>query len=153
MINFLYRSGYRIAYRLLKIFRKIFKPNVRGVFVMIVCKGQLLILKNSYKQNYSVPGGMVGRREAWEDAAVRETFEEVGIKIDRKDLVLISSIERFKHAENHALKIFELQLSDEPEIAIDQREVVWANFIRWSDLSEYRFAEIVKEYITSKSLT
>lgn len=45
-------------------------------------KGQLLLLQTSYNVYWALPGGLLGRNEEPHDAAVRETFEETGLRVE-----------------------------------------------------------------------
>ncbi len=44
--------------------------------------GQVLIVKANYKSYWTFPGGIIDQGETPKEAAVRETFEEVGITLD-----------------------------------------------------------------------
>lgn len=44
--------------------------------------GRLLFVRQSYRAKWGVPGGLVKRREAAEEAAVREVYEEVGLRVE-----------------------------------------------------------------------
>lgn len=50
-------------------------------------EGRLLLVKPSYRGDWLVPGGVVERNESPWQGAQRETFEEVGLKIDSLRLV------------------------------------------------------------------
>lgn len=44
--------------------------------------GDILLVKNRFsRQKWALPGGGVNRNESYEQAAVRETLEEIGLKI------------------------------------------------------------------------
>lgn len=50
--------------------------------------GRVLVVKENYgKHRYSLPGGMIERDEAPQDAAVRETLEETGATVAVDHLV------------------------------------------------------------------
>jgi ADP-ribose pyrophosphatase YjhB (NUDIX family) len=44
-------------------------------------RGQLLLVRHSYKPGWSTPGGFVNRREPAADAVVREVWEELGLRV------------------------------------------------------------------------
>ncbi len=51
-------------------------------------KGQVLLQKRSDTGEWCVPGGALEPGETYKEAASREVFEEVGIKVDEEDLQL-----------------------------------------------------------------
>lgn len=72
--------------------------NVPGVCVLIRKNGKgLFILRanTGWKDNeYAVPSGHVEKDETFKQAAVRETFEEVGLTIRPEDLVYKTTVHR-----------------------------------------------------------
>jgi 8-oxo-dGTP pyrophosphatase MutT (NUDIX family) len=56
--------------------------------------GQTLIVKANYKPYWTFPGGIIDPGETPKQAAVRETFEEVGIKINPKDVEFVAVVNR-----------------------------------------------------------
>jgi ADP-ribose pyrophosphatase YjhB (NUDIX family) len=44
--------------------------------------GRLLFVRQTYRNKWGVPGGLLKRREAANDAAVREVHEEVGLRVE-----------------------------------------------------------------------
>lgn len=59
----------------------LFDPRREGVKVLIFHKDKLLLIKNTYRNGWTFPGGGVKKNELLNDAAIREVYEEVGIKI------------------------------------------------------------------------
>lgn len=57
------------------------KPKTSGAKVIIICGDEILLIKTTYGYSYSLPGGGIKKGEAPHDAAIRETFEEVGIRL------------------------------------------------------------------------
>jgi 8-oxo-dGTP diphosphatase len=48
--------------------------------------GRLLLLRQATKQSWSLPAGLLKKREAPADGAARELFEETGVRISPADL-------------------------------------------------------------------
>lgn len=56
--------------------------------------GQVLIVKSGYKPYWTFPGGVIDPHETPKDAAIRETFEEVGITINPPQVEFVAVVDR-----------------------------------------------------------
>jgi 8-oxo-dGTP pyrophosphatase MutT (NUDIX family) len=56
--------------------------------------GQVLIVKSEYKSYWTFPGGIIDARETPKEAAIRETFEEVGIILDPQKVTFVAVVDR-----------------------------------------------------------
>lgn len=54
-------------------------------------RGQVLLIQRSDNQKWALPGGSQNRGETMRDCAIRETFEETGLRIEVTDLLGIYS--------------------------------------------------------------
>jgi 8-oxo-dGTP pyrophosphatase MutT (NUDIX family) len=52
---------------------------------VVVDDGAVLLARHTYRRGWSAPGGLLGRGERPERAAVREAMEEVGIDVDLEE--------------------------------------------------------------------
>ena len=76
------RFFYTIANPLRTAYWFVSRPVRRGVKCLIECEGKFLLVKLTYKHNlWTLPGGGVRNTETFQEAAVRETKEEVGIEL------------------------------------------------------------------------
>jgi|SRR3989344_1216426 len=76
------RLFYKVANPLQKIYWFIFRPKTHGVKVVLRHSEKFLLIRNSYgKKHWIFPGGGIKRNEKPEAAAMRETFEEVGVTL------------------------------------------------------------------------
>ena len=58
------------------------RPIERGAKVVIIHDGKVLLVRPNYAhRKWTLPGGGVGGRETFEEAAIREVREEVGLEI------------------------------------------------------------------------
>jgi ADP-ribose pyrophosphatase YjhB (NUDIX family) len=89
---------------------------------------RFLAVRASYRNDWGVPGGMVGRKEEWSGAALRELEEEVGIKLTPDQMTFVDEMGGFSYP-NEKVQAFEVRLDVEPEVAIDHREIVQAQFM------------------------
>lgn len=65
-----------------------------GAMILEDKKGQALIVKSGYKPHWTFPGGIIDAGETPKEAAIRETFEEVGIRVDPKNVEFVAVINR-----------------------------------------------------------
>ncbi len=83
----LWKPGFRFIisnlYPPLKPFVRLFSRSSQGVKVAIFYKGKLLLIRNTYRKGWTLPGGGVKKDESPEQAAIRELREEVGISIPK----------------------------------------------------------------------
>jgi 8-oxo-dGTP pyrophosphatase MutT (NUDIX family) len=56
-------------------------PTTAGSKVILVHGDEILLIKTTYGYNYTLPGGLIDKGETPEHAAIREVWEEVGIKL------------------------------------------------------------------------
>jgi 8-oxo-dGTP pyrophosphatase MutT (NUDIX family) len=124
----LYRIALRIAWLGLRSYALLARPRMRGVAVLVCCDDRILLIRNSYRPGLAVPGGRARRREEPVAAAVRELREETGIGCRPENLSSLGvHVVRYSHMEDH-VHFFELRCSQEPQLRVDRREVVWGGF-------------------------
>jgi ADP-ribose pyrophosphatase YjhB (NUDIX family) len=84
----LHRFALRVFRRLpVRARRRVVRTLAPGFTVGAIClierpDGAVLLVRQSYRNAWGVPGGLLKRRETPEDAARREVFEEVGLDIE-----------------------------------------------------------------------
>lgn len=112
-----------------------------------------------WKETYSFPKGLVEDDEDLIDAAIRECFEETGIKVTREQIVNRYLVP-YKKGRNYFKKVYLYQINidsledlgltsdvvDKSQLQLE--EVDWAGFISKSDVEEkifWRFKPILNE--------
>ena len=121
MKNKIYRLYLKFLYLGYTCFCFIFRPRVRGAYVLVTSEDKILIIKNSYKKGWTFPCGMIDRNEKEVDGAKRELFEEVGIPCDTEDLIFLReylSTSGFKY--DHQF-FYLLKCENYPDITLDMR--------------------------------
>ena len=111
------RAGYRtmvICWRKMGISRT-------GVGIIVRHEDNVLAVRHSYRPEYTIPGGGIGKNETPAIAGARELGEELSLKVAPEDLVYLRQL-RNTH-------LMELRLADLPEIRIDNREIIEALFL------------------------
>ena len=128
-LDTLHRVAYRMAYPVWRFYLRQFEICTQGAQVALWTNNQVLLIRNSYRQTYTFPGGYIRNDEHTATAASRELYEETGISVTAGQLKLsfACSYTNGKH-QGHD-DIYECQLADKPALRIDNREVVDARFM------------------------
>lgn len=148
MKNKIYRLYLKFLYLGYSCFCFIFRPRVRGAYVLVTSDDKILIIKNSYKKGWTLPCGMIDRHEAEVDGAKRELFEEVGISCDTEDLIFLReylSTSGFKY--DHQF-FYLLKCETAPEVNLDMREVINYKWVSIEELYHYSTPDSVKEMVS-----
>ena len=125
----------------------IFRPRVRGAYVIVTLNQKILIIQNSYKPGWTLPCGMINRQESEIDGAARELFEEVGISSQTNGLVFLKeyiSLEGYK--KDHQF-FFLLALKKPTNIRLDMREVINYRWVSVDELIEVPLTDSVRSVI------
>jgi 8-oxo-dGTP pyrophosphatase MutT (NUDIX family) len=80
--------AYIAAYRAQRLRWWATRPVVLGVRVLLIADGEVVLVRQTYRPGWFLPGGSVKRGESLETAARREAAEETGL--DVRDLRLMS---------------------------------------------------------------
>jgi 8-oxo-dGTP pyrophosphatase MutT (NUDIX family) len=132
----LFRLALRLAYRGFRAYALVFRPTMRGSAVLVRWDGRLLMIRTSYETWYKVPGGMPRRGEAPEATAARELREETGIHARPEELRPLGElVVEYSRVKDH-VHFFELSCAHRPEVRVDRREVIWAEFRAEDEVGE-----------------
>ena len=104
------------------------RPNTHGTLVTLWNNGEVLLVKNSYVNYYSAPGGYVRGGETSRQAALRELREEVGYTATEEQLMPVYDDTRNWEGKKDHVEIFAIDVAERPRIEIDNREVVEAGW-------------------------
>ena len=129
MIDLLFRTLYRCAYRAMRGYWRVFHPRTHGALVAIWHRGEVLVVHTSYAAYYQFPGGYVRRGESGCAAACRELREELGLAVNPAALELALDLHHAWEGKRERVEIFTLVLAERPAVAVDRREVVEARFL------------------------
>lgn len=103
---------------------------IAGVQAIIVVNKRLLLLQQSYANGWGLPGGMLQRTESFEQAIVREIYEELSVK---SNFIKILSVTNFSN--KHLINVLCLcQLPKNFKIKIDNYEISYAKFFPLNSL-------------------
>ena len=150
MFNALIRAVYRAAHWGLRLLWFIRRPETSGALVAVWHQGRVLLVKNSYRAQLTFPGGYIRPREDRRTAAARELREEVGINVQPKRLVhSYHGTHVFEHRQD-TLDIYELEVDSEPNVQVDNREVVRAEFLTPNEALGLLIVPHLDEYLSRR---
>ncbi len=146
-MDWFFRVGYWVAYRLLCSWWFVSRPTHIGANVAVWHDGKLLVVRHSYQRGLFLPGGGVHRGEDLRVAAQRELREEVGLSVQPSDLQppQVSAVHvTFRNDTTH---IFELYLDKAPGLRIDRREITDARFMAPAALLQAQVSAHLARYL------
>ncbi|MEX1369136.1 MAG: NUDIX hydrolase [Nannocystaceae bacterium] len=123
-----FRTAYKVAHRMLRAYWSVRKPSTHGALIAVWHDGKIMLIKNSYRPQYSLPGGYVRPGESAPAAAQRELMEEVNLRVPIERLREVYSHTHDFENRKDRVTIVEIEVSDPPRFHVDNREVVWAGF-------------------------
>jgi 8-oxo-dGTP diphosphatase len=147
------RLGYRWAYRVLRLWWHVRRPATQGAAVALWHKGRILLLRTSYRECYSLPGGFVRRGEPPEEAARRELREELGIDLPAPMLRHAWHGTVDFESRRDTVDIWEVLLETPPAIHTTGREIVWAGWMEPSAARGRLLLPHVAEYLARREET
>lgn len=87
-----YQKFMRIGYLVSWPFSAVLMHNSKRVRVLILSEDKILLQRSSFgHQKWSLPGGGINRKETPLSAAIRETEEEVGLKLSKPKMRCLGS--------------------------------------------------------------
>lgn len=124
-------------------YRTLPRKKVAASVLLFNANGEVLVVNPSYRNHWLLVGGMVDADEAPRLAALRETTEEIGISLDRIQLVCVDHWTAENTISGDALHfIFNGGLLSDEQIASIK--------LQDSELTEYKFVHVdmVSQYLS-----
>ena len=147
LTNLVFRIAYIILYRLKLFYNLLFYPTVYGVYIAVWWNDKVLLVKNSYKSCYTLPCGGLKKHEDPVDGALRELSEEVNIELTPGDLISYGTLQSFVEHMIDNITFYEVYLTEKPKIQVDQREVIWSEFVTPGNALKRKLFPVVKDYL------
>jgi 8-oxo-dGTP pyrophosphatase MutT (NUDIX family) len=142
-----FQLAYIVAHRMLRAYWSVRRPHTRGSLVAVWHAGKVLVVKNSYRHEYTLPGGYRRPGETAAEAGARELAEECAIYVDPSRLRdAYHGVHGFEFRKDD-LDISEVEVDARPEIGIDHREVVWADFLSPEEILRRPIVPHLREYL------
>ena len=123
---------------------------IGGVGTVLIKDGKVLLIKRASEPDkgmWSIPGGLIEYGETAEDAAIREVFEETGLKVEKVqfvDAVTKVIYDEEEKVEYH-FSIFDFKTDSfegQVEASDDAEEAKWVKF---EDVPKYPMPYTLKE--------
>ena len=105
-----------------------------GVRALVMRGDEVLLVRMTYVKGWALPGGGVDRGESAQAAAIREVYEECGLKAEQVSLFGLyynTQADRHDHISVYLVDKF----SGEPQI-IDTREIAEVRFFKVHNLPQ-----------------
>jgi len=115
-------------------------------------EGCVLLLRTSYRSGWTTPGGAIKRGETPVNAALREAFEEIGLRLRADDLRPAGVVDHQSDYRRDQVHLFEVYLREEPALTIDNREIVEARFVPLAETQSFALAAPFREYLERKAM-
>ena len=118
------------------------RPQTRGVKCLVENNGKLLLVKLNYAHHkWTFPGGGVGKKESFLDAAIRETKEEAGFNVT--NLSYVGFYKTNREYKEDTVEIY-LATTDISEVKVDPIEIEEAKWFERSNFPENRSPAVDK---------
>lgn len=105
------RAVFRGIARVMSLVFKLGSKKDRVRVIVYRDDGDILLVKNRFsRQKWALPGGGVKHNESYEQAAVRETLEEVGLKID--NLQYLGKTNSYESYTKFSVRVFAAHASN-----------------------------------------
>ncbi len=145
IVRFLIANFYPRVKPLLRLFNR----NTQSVKVVVLQKNKILLIRNTYRKGWTLPGGGIKRNESPRQAAIREVKEEVKITIT--DLKNHGTI-KLDFEKNCFVTVFS-GIVKSLDFQIDGLEIEEARWVNISDLSKMALLPVASCCIKLLKLT
>jgi 8-oxo-dGTP pyrophosphatase MutT (NUDIX family) len=143
--------GFIVAHRMLRAYWAVRRPRTKGALVAVWHRGELLIVKNSYRREHTLPGGYRRTGETAAEAGARELAEECSMYIDPTRIQEAYQGEHPFEFRKDDLTILETEIEMRPAtIGIDHREVTWAGFMPPDEILKMNIVPHLRAYILER---
>lgn len=123
-------------------------PNKSGVILFNKELNKIVLIQNKYLhlkgiEKFGLPKGHINNNETYENCAIRETFEETGIKLNKSSLIF-----KIKISDTY---YFPIILNKEELLSpVDTTEVLDAKWILIDNIKDYNINRETKTFINRK---
>jgi 8-oxo-dGTP diphosphatase len=148
LIDACWRVALRVGFTLARAWWHLRPTDHEGALVAIYVGPSLLLVKSSYRTEWSFPGGSIDENEMPDAGALRELREEIGFR--SPPLTAVGSIRGIWDGRPDQVHFFELHLDALPELRLDNREIVAARLASPEDLRSMPLTGPVRAFLERK---
>lgn len=130
---------------------KLFKIKTKGVRVMLIHDGKVILVRHWYNSLWVMPGGGIHKYETPEQAAIREVKEELGIDIKQLDY-LLGAYSNIREGKNDTVYCFVAELDSQIEIHskkfnIEISDSMWCSISNFPQDTSRATKDRIREYL------
>ena len=129
LFDLLHRLVFTAGFRVARLVWGVTHPRHEGALVAVLVGPAMLMLRQSYRPELSMPGGGIMAGEDPAAAACRELGEELGLNIDPAEMRQVHVETGLWDGRHDTVTFFELELAARPALRLDNREVVAASLV------------------------
>jgi len=147
-LDLAYQVAFKTAHRLLRLYWTVRRPHKGGILIAIWNGGELLIVKNTYRKQHTLPGGYPRGDESPPQTGARELAEECDVHVAPEQLKEVYRGEHLFEGRRDDVTIVEVELPTRPNIRVDHREVAYARFAGPEEILSLEIVPHLREYLT-----
>ena len=149
LVDLAWRTVFRVGFPVARLWWRLRRPRHQGALVAIYAGPALLLVRTSYRGEWTFPGGSLERGETPEAAARRELAEEIGLAAPS---LLAAGIVRGRwDGRRDRVHFFELRLDQLPQLQLDYREIVAARLMSPGELRGASVTGPVAAYLARRA--
>lgn len=154
----LLRVAYKMAYFGWRIIKRLWITTTHGAQVVVWKNDSFLLVKASYRKQYSFPGGYINKGEKPEQSAIRELKEETKLDLASSELSLFEQFVQTCGKTQCYDTIFEVTLDEHKDklvlnkLIVDGAEITDAKFVSVNEAINMNLDNITINYLKKKKL-
>jgi 8-oxo-dGTP diphosphatase len=146
-----FQVAFKVAHRLLRAYWTVRRPHKGGTLVAIWNAGEILIVKNTYRKQHTLPGGYPRGDETPAQTGARELAEECGVSVRPEDVRVAYRGEHLFEGRRDDVTIVEIELPQRPALRVDHREIAAAWFASPEEVLRLPIVPHLRDYLAERA--